>query len=671
MNRNTIAKLLIGAMVFAVAMPLVADEETVGGYTWTYRIVGDEAEVFNYGNAVVSPDPTGVVTIPDMLGDKPVTGIGEYAFCGCSGLTGVVMPNGLTNIGWSAFNDCRALTDVTIPGSVVRIGGEAFVHCFALTNVTISEGVTIIERGAFSLCSSLSCLTIPNSVTDIGGDAFHDCGALTDVIIGNGVTNIGEWAFQDCDTLTNIIIGSGVKRIDYGAFCNCVSLTDVTLPDGVTDIRDSAFQNCFGLKRIEIPDSVTELGNRAFLYCDGVREVVAPQCVCTNAMSSLFSDSYQAITNVVISDGVAIIGDDAFRNCDALTHMMIPGNVKCIGENAFRDCDNLIDVTIMDGVIRIGRASFMDCKILSSVTIPDSVTSMGERAFCGCARALCETSTIAGGSVALVDGWATDPHSGGAFRDDLDLTEVRGIGDRLFGSSALTNVTISGRVKAIGENAFLASRRLERVSVGNGVTSIGACAFGDCSALTDVTISGSVTDIGMIAFYGCSGLTRVVMLGDEPAAPSDIYNRCPAELTTYVTSAWTGPTDVWKGRAVRMVTNETVAVGNATVTVPERWLIDKTTRAATDFAANGWKVWECYVLGLDPERADDDFRITRFWMDGNTPMFEFSHTVDGSGNTFVPRIRKMGSASPSGPWQEVPAAGNPAYRFFKAEVALP
>ena len=114
-----------------------------------------------------------------------------------------------------------------------------------------------------------------------------------------------------------------------------------------------------------------------------------------------------------------------------------------------------------------------------------------------------------------------------------------------------------------------------------------------------------------------------------------------------------------------------VPVNGTNVTVSGSWLAEKTTRAATDDAANGRKVWQCYVLGLDPERADDDFRITRFWMDGNTPMFEFSHTSDGSGNTFVPRIRKMGSATPSGPWQEVPSAGNPAYRFFKAEVTLP
>ena len=35
----------------------------------------------------------------------------------------------------------------------------------------------------------------------------------------------------------------------------------------------------------------------------------------------------------------------------------------------------------------------------------------------------------------------------------------------------------------------------------------------------------------------------------------------------------------------------------------------------------------------------------------------------------VPKV--MGSATLEGPWVEVPAGGNSAYRFFKVEVVLP
>ena len=52
-------------------------------------------------------------------------------------------------------------------------------------------------------------------------------------------------------------------------------------------------------------------------------------------------------------------------------------------------------------------------------------------------------------------------------------------------------------------------------------------------------------------------------------------------------------------------------------------------------------------------------------------MFEFSHSMDGAGNSFVPRIKVKGKAELSEVWRDVPAGGNPSFRFFTVEVALP
>jgi hypothetical protein len=30
------------------------------------------------------------------------------------------------------------------------------------------------------------------------------------------------------------------------------------------------------------------------------------------------------------------------------------------------------------------------------------------------------------------------------------------------------------------------------------------------------------------------------------------------------------------------------------------------------------------MLGVDPTKADDDFKITRFWMEDGVPKFEFA-----------------------------------------------
>ena len=77
------------------------------------------------------------------------------------------------------------------------------------------------------------------------------------------------------------------------------------------------------------------------------------------------------------------------------------------------------------------------------------------------------------------------------------------------------------------------------------------------------------------------------------------------------------------------------------------------------------------MLGVDPTKADDDFKITRFWMEDGKPMFEFSHSIDGVGKSFVPRLKVKGKAKLSDVWSDVPEGGNPSFRFFTVGVALP
>lgn len=135
--------LLTTLMTVAATMSLMAATETVGGYTWTYRINGNTAEIFGdwgrEGNMLpsISPLPTGAVTIPMTLGGKPVTRIGDSAFCNCGGMTKVTIPDSVTGIGDSAFSDCSGLTSVTVPASVKSIAQCSFVGCWGLTSLVV------------------------------------------------------------------------------------------------------------------------------------------------------------------------------------------------------------------------------------------------------------------------------------------------------------------------------------------------------------------------------------------------------------------------------------------------------------------------------------------------------------------------------------------------------
>ena len=119
------------------------------------------------------------------------------------------------------------------------------------------------------------------------------------------------------------------------------------------------------------------------------------------------------------------------------------------------------------------------------------------------------------------------------------------------------------------------------------------------------------------------------------------------------------------------------AGGGKSVTVPGTWLSGRTQRAATEDAANGRKVWECYVLGLNPEdnSATNDFKITSFPMKADgTP--DIGHLVfdPPQARWNVPGARAVikGAATlDAADWPEVTEQNKANFRFFKVEVVLP
>lgn len=108
--------------------------------------------------------------------------------------------------------------------------------------------------------------------------------------------------------------------------------------------------------------------------------------------------------------------------------------------------------------------------------------------------------------------------------------------------------------------------------------------------------------------------------------------------------------------------------GITTASADEYDAMEKTT------AANGCRmVGECYALGIDPEDPDDDLKISDFEMKDGKPVITLNHTEDGSGNSFLPRVKTLGKATLSDveEWREVPEEGDQTMHFFKVQVEMP
>ena len=271
----------------------------------------------------------GVITF-----DRPITGVGNYAFSGCYRLTSVTIPDSVTSIGEKAFSSCERLTSITIPDSVTTIGGNAFMYCFWLTSVYITDlsawcKIDFGNNFANPLCSAnlylnnelVTDLVVPSDITEIKSYAFYSCSSLTSVTIPDSVTTIGDSAFEYCRSLTSITIPDSVTTIGETAFYNCSSLTSVTIGDSVTTIGREAFYKCSSLTSVTIPDSVTKIGDSAFKGCS-------------------------SLTSVTIGDGVTTIVSSAFESCAILEKVVIGSGGKNIGSYAFRYCYVLNDISI-------------------------------------------------------------------------------------------------------------------------------------------------------------------------------------------------------------------------------------------------------------------------------------------------------------------------------------
>lgn len=364
--------------------------------------------------------------------------IEDSAFCHCTELKSITIPDSVKSIKMNAFFDCMGLTSITIGNGVTSIGEYAFYGCEGATNITIGNSVTNIDEYAFAGCTSLTSITIPNSVTTIGNYVFNACNNVTSLSIGTGLTTISEYAFFGCTGLTELNIGGNITTIGRYAFSDCTGITSITIGDNVTTIAACAFENCNGLISLTIGKGVTSIGGDAFYKCDNVnfKTVNITNLVawcnisfggaCANPLyygAGLYCNG-KLVTKLTEENlqGATKIGCHAFFYYNYLTSVSIPNSVTSIEHRAFYNCCNLTSVTIGDSVTSIGIYAFVECEKLTSVTIGANVTSIGYEAFKSCSNI--ESITFKNTSGWWVSTSATATSGTDISSDDLILNAV-------------------------------------------------------------------------------------------------------------------------------------------------------------------------------------------------------------------------------------------------------
>lgn len=206
----------------------------------------------------------------------------------------------------------------------------------------------------------------PDSNGAITGYIVRCAGGDYDVFL-SGIGNMKDYTFSEspffadgyAEKIKNIYIGEGITSIGTCAFYACRSLSDVRLPSSLIAIGDSAFQECTNLRKIVLPENVTDVGKCAFLGC-------------------------RPLIDITIGDKITHIGSSAFNDTGYYTNHRID-KVLYLGKYLI-EVDTSIEgnYRINEGILLIADYAFEDCENLTGILLPRSITAVGNYAFCRC-----------------------------------------------------------------------------------------------------------------------------------------------------------------------------------------------------------------------------------------------------------------------------------------------
>ncbi len=451
---------------------------------------------------------SGYVVIPDSItfnGKRvPVTGIGYQAFKGCTGLTGVLIPEGVTMMLNEAFSGCTSLVAITLPTTMYSIYNNVFTGCTNLMEIrcmrptAISCNANNFDQSTYSNAELYVPYGSLESYQNTAPWSQFAHKTQTQQFVVDGIcyrrmgNNNVKVTFKDTSygsyqgniivppTVTYNGVTYNVVAVDNHAFYGCTSLYSVELPSTITSIGENAFSGlsnfvlrCMTLEppsaqNNSFPSSITEdmylylwipYGSEQ-TYLDAVGWSNFGENFIFGTYDFIEDGNYYHITSpTTVSECAKAFNpftytffyrDDAYTITDAtipamVTHEDVTYQVTEVGIDAFGGCYNLKTVTLPEGIQKIGFGAFYDDRDLESINFPHTLTE--------------------------IDDWA------------------------FIYNTSLTEIDIPNSVKTIGHSAFYQCYGLRTITLGSGLEWVGDEAFDVGSALETVTCNALIPPV--------------------------------------------------------------------------------------------------------------------------------------------------------------------------------
>lgn len=266
MKKMLMSILMMPMIVLADDLPEGVMTEEVDGVVWYYAerqsfessysivtfpdevMIGFGASLYQVHVGAISTNTVGLISIPALLGGKPVTTICPRAFQYCNKVTCIRVPSSVTTIGEKAFSNCGSLMSVELNGDAPDVGSDIFSGTPKRLVVSVPNGSIGWNGGVTAKLPESWC---GRAIVHSG--ETYDWGGGTGVVqkVSMTVTNL----IEHYTTVTNVVIVEHFTTVT-----NVVKLVPGSESLGPTDVcslkagqgasvilKDAAGCDAFGL----------------------------------------------------------------------------------------------------------------------------------------------------------------------------------------------------------------------------------------------------------------------------------------------------------------------------------------------------------------------------------------------------------------------------------------
>ncbi len=188
------------------------------------------------------------------------------------------------------------------------------------------------------------------------------------------------------------------------------------------------------------------------------------------------------VEEVVLSDSIQYIGENAFYNCLFLEKVFATDSLNIIDNRAFSNCKYLVEFSGAYHITKIGVSAFYGCELLEKFDFTDSLVELGASAF---------------GNTGLTSLYLPD--------------SVRSVGSSCF--SECVNLE-SANVQIISSSMFYSSSKLKNIVLRDGIKRLEYECFKN-TAINTLYIPSSVEYIDSIISFDSSNPGKVYFLSTE------------------------------------------------------------------------------------------------------------------------------------------------------------